>query len=128
MEVGPDGSFRRDFTLAEGINSIDVVARAPSGQLASKNVTVLFVPRADGVPLSVLYPHGLEVNVPTITIVGATRQDAVVGIDGVPVDVNSLGIFSAQVSLEKGANLIQIVAIDLEDNISFQTVAVFYLD
>jgi len=128
VDLEPDGSFQRDLPLAEGINSIDVVATAPSGQVATKNVAVLFVPRAEGVPLSVLYPHGLEVDVPSIIIVGATRQDAVVGIDGVPVDVNSLGIFSTDVSLEKGANLIQIVAVDLEDNISFQTVAVFYLD
>ena len=102
VEVDPDGSFQRDFPLAEGINSIDVVATAPSGQVASRNVTVLFVPRVNGVPLSVLYPHGLVVNVPSITIVAATRQDAVVGIDGVPVDVNSLGIFPPKSRWKKG--------------------------
>jgi hypothetical protein len=37
--------------------------------------------------------------------------------------------FSTEVSLEKMGNLIQkIVAVDIEDNISFQTVAGFYLD
>ncbi len=60
-------------------------------------------------------------------IVGATRQDAVVGVNGVPVDVNALGIFSTIVSLEQGANLIQVVAVDFEENINFQTVSVFYL-
>ena len=127
VDVASDGTFRRDLMLAEGINSIDVMATGPSGQVASRSTVVLFIPRREGVPLSVHYPHGLEVKEPTIIIVGATRQDAVVGVNGVPVDVNALGIFSTTVSLEEGANLIQVVAVDIEENVNFQTVTVFYL-
>ena len=126
-EVRPDGSFQRDLLLQEGINSVLAVARSPWGAEASDNVLVLFVPRSQGVPLSVLFPQGLEVSHPEITIIGATRQDAVVGVNGVPVEVNSLGIFSTEVSLEVGANLIEVLAVDLEESVNFQTVVAFYI-
>ncbi len=127
-DVAPDGTFQRDLILQEGINSVMAVATGPSGDVASSNVVVLFVPRADeGVPLSILFPQGLEVSEPTITIIGATRQDAVLGVNGIPVDVNNLGIFSKEVPLELGVNLIEIVAVDLEENVNFQQVVVFYI-
>lgn len=126
-EVNPDGTFLHDLILQEGINSIEASAVEPSGATASDSVVVLFVPRASGIPLSVLFPQGLEVSEPRITIIGATRQDAVVGVNGTPVDVNSLGIFSTEVPLELGANLIEVVAVDLDENVNFQTVVVFYI-
>jgi uncharacterized protein YfaP (DUF2135 family) len=126
-DVNPDGTFLQDLILQEGINSIEAVATQPSGTTASDSVLVLFVPRAAGIPLSVLFPQGLEVSEPEITIIGATRQDAVVGVNGTPVDVNSLGIFSTEVALELGANLIEVVAVDLDENVNFQAVVVFYI-
>jgi hypothetical protein len=127
VEVSPDGGFQHDLLLKEGINSIEAVATDQSGQLATENVVVLFIPSAAGVPLSVLFPQGLEVREPNITVIGATRQDAVVGVNRVPVEVNNLGIFSTTVPLEEGVNLIEVVAIDLQDNVNFQTVVVFYI-
>ncbi len=49
------------------------------------------------------------------------------GINGIPVEINALGIFSGAVTLEEGPNLIEIVATDIQGNVRFQTVAVFYL-
>ena len=48
-------------------------------------------------------------------------------MNGIPVDVNGLGIFSTTVTLEEGANFIEVVATDISGNVRFQTVAVFYL-
>ena len=79
------------------------------------------------IPMSLFYPlDGLEVRKPTITVVGGTRQDAIVGVDGLPVDVNALGIFPTTVSLQEGSNLIEVVATDINENINFQTIGVFY--
>ena len=50
-----------------------------------------------------------------------------VGINGIPAEINALGIFSGAVTLEEGPNLIEIVATDIQGNVRFQTVAVFYL-
>lgn len=126
-DVNSDGTFQHDLVLQEGINSVEALAAQPSGAVASDSVVVLFVPRAAGIPLSVLFPQGVEVSEPRITIIGATRQDAVVGVNGVPVDVNSLGIFSTEVALEVGANLVEVVAVDLDENVNFQTVVVFHI-
>lgn len=126
-EVSPDGSFTRDLILGPGINSVAAIAREPSGQEVSASLVLLFVPRTEGVPLSILFPQGLEVNDPNLTIMGATRPDAVVGVNGIPVDINNVGIFSTGVVLEEGTNLIEIVAVDLDENVNFQTVVVFYI-
>ena len=42
------------------------------------------------------------------------------------MEINAQGIFSTTVSLEESANLIEVVAVDIQDNVNFQTVVVFY--
>lgn len=127
VEVSPDGAFTRDLILGEGINSVEAIAKDASGKEVSESLVLLFVPRTEGVPLSILFPQGLEVSVPNLTIMGATRPDVVVGVNGVPVDINNVGIFSTAVVLEEGTNLIEVVAVDLDENVNFQTVVVFYI-
>ena len=79
-------------------------------------------------PFSLFYPlDGLETAEPAIPVLGGTRADAVVGVNGTPVEVNALGIFSTTVALEEGPNFIEVVATDIRGNVRFQTVAVFYL-
>ena len=126
-EVSSDGSFTRDLIIGEGINSVEAIAKDDSGQEVSESLVLLFVPRTEGVPLSILFPQGLEVGEPNLTIMGATRPDVVVGVNGVPVDINNVGIFSTAVVLEEGTNLIEVVAVDLDENVNFQTVVVFYI-
>ena len=72
-------------------------------------------------------PDGLETAESAIPLFGGTRADAVVGVNGTPVEVNALGIFSTTVTLEEGPNFIEVVATDIRGNVRFQTVAVFYL-
>ena len=79
------------------------------------------------VPHSILFPQGLEVDDPNLTIMGATRPDALIGVNGVPVEINSFVIFSTTIVLEEGTNLIEVVAVDLDENVNFQTVVVFYI-
>ena len=68
----------------------------------------------------------LEVSEPFVRIVGVSALDAVIGINETPIEVTELGIFSATMILDEGANLIEVVAADLSGNVRFQTVAVFY--
>lgn len=126
-DVASDGSFTKDLILGEGLNTVEATAVDSSGQQVSENLVVLYVPRPEGVPLSILFPQGLEVSDPDMTIMGATRADAVVGVNGIPVEVNSFGIFTASVVLEQGTNLIEVVAADLDENVNFQSVVVFYI-
>ena len=62
-----------------------------------------------------------------MTVIGGTNPDAAVAINGAPVEVNALGIFSQAVSLEEGVNLIEVMATDLQAESQFQSIAVFYV-
>lgn len=128
VDVAADGSFEQDLVVEEGINSIEVVATDLFGHTAFTPVVFFSISPTAGLPFSLFYPaDGLEVTDPTISVVGGTRPDAVVGVNGNPVDVNALGIFSATVSLEEGANLIEVVAADMHENLRFETAVVFYI-
>ena len=128
VEVTSDGSFAYDLQLGEGINLVEVLVTDLSGQTASEQVAVFSISATAGLPFALFYPpDGLEVSVETIPVTGGTRLDAVVGINGTPVELNALGIFSTTVTLEEGPNFIEAVATDIQGNVRFQTVAVFYL-
>ena len=122
------GEFLLDITLRDGVNLIEVEASDDAGQTASQEIVVFFVAPTAGLPFTLLYPlDGLEVSKPVLTVVGATRPDAVVGVNEVPAEVEGSGIFTARVVLEEGANLLEVVAADFEGNVRFQTSVVFYL-
>ncbi len=125
--VAEDGSFQRDLLLQRGVNLVEVVASDAAGRSRSQQIVVFSVAPTPGLPFTLIYPpDGLEVKEPSVTVMGVTTPDAVVGVNEIPVDINELGIFSATVPLENGANLIEIVAADIEGNVRFQTVVVFY--
>ena len=77
--------------------------------------------------LPILSPRRPGNGEPTIRVFGGATADAVVDVNGVPVEVNELGIFSTTVTLEDGPNFIEVIATDIRGNVRFQTVAVFYL-
>ena len=127
VEVLEDGTFQRDLTLIDGVNLIEVTASGPGGQTTSRQLVVFYVSPTAGLPFTLLYPpDGLTVSQPEVNVLGVTTLDAIVGVNQIPVEINSLGIFSAPVALEEGANLVEVVATNIQGNIRFQTVAVFY--
>ncbi|MBI4329051.1 MAG: hypothetical protein HY685_04200 [Chloroflexi bacterium] len=128
VEVREDGTFQRDLPLEEGSNIIEVAASDLSGDTVFQSVVVFYTPPPAGLPFTLFYPaDGLVVKEPSIAVIGGTQPDAVVGVNGDPADVSELGIFSANVSLTEGANVIEVVATDIEGNTSFRTVVVFYV-
>ena len=127
IDVDEDGSFLRDLPLRDGVNLIEIVASDTAGQAVSQQLVVFVVTPAAGLPLTLLYPFdGVEVSEPFISVMGITRPDAVVGVNEIPAEINPLGIFSITIRLDVGANLIEVVAVDIHDNVRFQTVVVFY--
>ena len=126
-EVADDGSFFLDVVLEDGDNSIEVVATDDAGDTISQTVNVVSLATTEQLPFTLFYPpDGLTVSVSTVLVVGATRTDAVVAINGALVEVNSLGIFSSTVSLEEGSNLVEVVATDIGGNTRFETPVLFY--
>ena len=127
VNVTENGTFLRDLTVKEGVYPIEVVASDVSGGLATENLEVLYIPSTAALPLSVFYPYGDEVSQPTIEVIGATRPDAIVGVNGNPVDLNAFGIFSTTVPLQEGVNLVEVVAINIEDDVNYRSIVVFYI-
>jgi len=128
VEISADGSFQLDLDLEEGANLIEVVATNLEGAAAFQERVVFFISTAAGLPFTLFYPtDGLVVSEPEIEVTGGTRPEAVVGVNGVPVDVNRLGIFSTSITLEEGGNFIEVLATDIDGSVRIQTVAVFYL-
>ena len=112
----------------DGPNKIKVTASENSGRAKSQQLDVFVVATTAGLPFTLLYPSdGLEVSEAIVDVVGVSRPDAAIGVNGVPAEINALGIFSSSLILEEGDNLIEVVAVDLEGNVRFQTVVVFYL-
>ncbi len=103
MEVVEDGTFQRDLTLSDGVNLIEVTASGPGGQTTSRQLRVFYVSPTAGLPFTLLYPpDGLAVSQPEVNVLGVTTLDAIVGVNQIPVEVNSFGVFSASVALEEG--------------------------
>ena len=127
VDVGIDGAFRYDVILDDGANLVEIVASSLDGGIESQEAAVFLISPAAGLPFSLLYPpDGLEVFEPRVEVIGATRPDAIVGINGIPLATNPLGIFFTTVALEEGPNLIEVIATDINSNVRFQTIVIFY--
>ena len=61
-------------------------------------------------------PKETVVRTSTIPISGITAQDAIVSVNGVLVDVDDVGRFTATVSLQEAPNVIEVVASDFRGN------------
>ncbi len=128
VSVATDGRFQHDLVLVVGENRIEITASEHSGRAQSQQLEVFLVTTTAGLPFTLLYPSdGIEVSEAIVDVVGVSRPDAAIGVNGVPAEINALGIFSASLILEEGDNLIEVVAVDLEGHVRFQTVVVFYL-
>jgi hypothetical protein len=128
VDLAVDGSVQYDIVLEEGPNTVEVLASLLSDQTKSESVVVFYTPPAGGLTLTLSYPEdALEVEEPTIWVVGGTETEATVAVNGTPAEVNVLGLFSANVELQEGPNLIEVLATDLEGNSRSQSVTVFYV-
>lgn len=127
VDVAEDGSFQGDVPLEEGANSIEVSSASISGQAVTKYLVVFYSPPDSGPGLDVLFPSdGYQTASPEIQVVGVTNVDAVAAVNGDPVDINEMGIFSSAVTLSEGANVIDIETADVEGQSQSTSLVVFY--
>lgn len=99
----------------------------PAGLTASRSAAIFVVPTSNPLPFNLLYPQdGLEVGQDEVDVFGVTKTDAVVVANGIPLEVNALGLFAGSLTLEDGANLIEVIATDILGNLRSATIAVFY--
>jgi hypothetical protein len=77
--------------------------------------------------LELLEPSEETTSASRITVSGQTLPDAVVSINGDIIYVDYRGIFTAQVNLEAGPNVIEVIASDFYGNEKFVVVPVIYV-
>ena len=129
VEVEEDGRFTHDVIVDtdEEIFVIILTASDIYGQEISDELMLYRTVSEESLVLSITYPKdGALLTTDTVTLVGATRPDAIVAVLGEIIEVNSLGIFSIDITLEEGPNLLEVVATDLLGDQTFAMPVVFY--
>ena len=124
--VSAVGAFSAEVALVPGANVIDVVATDDGGRQASSSISVTYVPPQPFV-LIVTEPEDQSVvSTDTIPVTGRTSSDAIATVNGVSIPVDELGIFSTDVTLEPGPNIIEIVVSSATGEVRSALIAVIY--
>ena len=128
VPLDQDGRFQAQVDLSPGGNVIEVVATDAAGdrKVAVVNVTSTVLPPQPFVLLITEPADQSVVSDSTIRVSGRTGTEAVVTVNGVSVLVDEVGIFVAEVTLQPGPNLIDIVATDADGRILSTVIAVIY--
>ena len=113
VTIESNGSFSVTLDLVEGENIISITAknRKDLETTVTRIVTLDTTP-----PILELEEVPAEVYSDKIIITGRTEQSAVVRIGEADVELNSSGEFSKEITLTKGLNVIEVIAIDKATN------------
>src|SRR5438093_710970 len=109
------GHFSRDIVLAEGANTITVVAQDRAGNTATDVRSVTLDTTAPS--LTVTAPaQGSRVPTNSVQVTGTTDVDAIVSVNGISAPVASSGGFDVTIVLLDGRHTVTIVATDPAGN------------
>ena len=129
VELDDDGRFTHDVVVDSDEDIVVIVLTASDiyGQEVSDELTLYRIADEASLPLSITYPKdGALLTTNTVTLVGATRPDAIIAVLGEIIEVTPLGTFSVDITLEEGPNLLEVVATDLLGDQTFAMPVVFY--
>ena len=127
-ERDEEGRFQREVSLSPGVNSIRVAASAPDGKRLTETLTVISLALPPQ-PFFLLVTQPEDQSVvaqPSIPVAGRTTPGTIVSVNGVSLPVDVAGVFSTTLTLEPGANIIDVVATSAEDDALHATIAVIY--
>ena len=103
---------------SDSVSAGETPAMAPPAAQATGSGTLRLV---------ILSPlDGAVVNTPRVEIVGEAPAGSVISIGDEILMASADGTFKAEVTLEEGPNVIEIVASDASGNTSFVLLAIFY--
>ena len=117
VEIEQDGRFQAEASLVPGRNLIRVLATDSIGNQKATQLTVtsLALPPQ---PFTLFVTEPADQSIvsdSSIRLIGRTSPEAEVRVNGVAIPVNPLlGIFSTEIALEFGPNVINVKATDLD--------------
>ncbi len=122
------GAFTDVVALTEGTNVLTVTATDPANNQTVVVRTVIL----DSAPPVVTLTEPADSTVtadPTLTVSGTVTDATAVTVDanGVPLPVDGAGVFTGQITLTEGANVVTVTATDAAGN-TVQTARVVTLD
>ena len=113
-QVGPDGDFQAQVSLAVGLNIIEVLATsgADSRDRLREFLQVTYL-RPTPIPFSLTVDQprdGDIVSSPFITVAGTTHPNASLVVNSVGIAVQPDGSFSTTLGLQRGVNTVTVHA------------------
>jgi len=126
--VDREGRFSAETGLSPGANTIEVVATDSQGNRKSSRLTVTSLsPPPQPFLLVITEPQDQSiVSVRNLRVSGRTGPEAIASVNGVSVNVDTLGLFSTIVTLEPGPNVIDVVATNNDGRDLSTVIAVIY--
>jgi len=123
VTIGTNGNFSTSFTLADGTNTVTVLAKDLAGNQAKWERTVVLDKKAPKVTIT-SPATGLVTNKGTIDVIG-TVDDLTAAIkQGTKNVTTTNGSFTVTVTLSAGANTVTITATDLAGNVGTANVVI----
>jgi len=113
--VDQEGGFSVDVLLQEGENILQFEATDAVGNVATTERRVFLKTRPPAISLASV-KEGMEVQEPSLLVVGQTEVGASVRLNGRELAVDSRGGFQGLVSLVEGDNLIKAEVVDRAGN------------
>ena len=126
--VDREGRFSAETGLSPGANTIEVVATDSQGNRKNSRLTVTsLAPPPQPFLLVITEPQDQSiVSVRNLRVSGRTGPEAIASVNGVSVNVDTLGLFSTIVTLEPGPNVIDVVATNNDGRDLSTVIAVIY--
>jgi len=126
--VAGDGRFQAEIELVLGNNVIEVIATDGEERQRVEVIEVVSL-ALPPLPLFLIVTEPQDQSIVSqnpLRLSGRTSPDAVVSVNGVSVFIDQLGIFTTNVTLESGPNIIDIVATDTKGGVQSTVIAVIY--
>ena len=112
--VTADRSFSLGVTLVDGANAMNVVATDAAGNQSTASGSVLLDAAPPALTISAPATETSVTKTAAYTVSGTAsdRTGVTVTVNGVPATIDGTGAFSAQVTLNEGANQLAVIATD----------------
>lgn len=126
VAVDVNGSWQTEIELIDPTTEIEITASTADGAAEFKSIVVFQLQDPASAQLLIQSPSdGQVVRAGTVTVSGTASPDAIVAVNGELAEVSLSGLFTADVELEPGANLIEVSSTLISGATAFKSIVVF---
>lgn len=123
VPINADGRFNLKRPLAEGSNTIKVIATDPAGNVATLSREIILVTKPPEIAITAP-TNDLWTNENILTVTGVVPKGASLKVNGQEAIVGTDGQFEREVILQEGDNILRVEATDDVGNVTSQEIIV----